>query len=206
MSVVIRKILSKLEGKGEDEKFKEIGQSSASLKIFTSDSLEKRKEEYRKLYETVTATIDKTNPLDKLDEIGRRMMMVEQKIGLECAPYFRSAENPKYAQLLGYWRMAYSYTWNMLQVTKSDVQSMSKKTKKGTFNSPLIDVDHQAERMRRFVEIELFTRALYIMKIAYFSKDVSPEFIFSTYEPSKNQTILRSGVPTDFKSDRGDSF
>lgn len=206
MSIIIRKIKNKLEGTREEEKFEEIGQSSASLKIFTSDILEKRKEEYRKLYETVTATIEKANPLEKLDEIGRRMMMVEQKIGLECAPYLRSAENPKYAQLLGYWRMAYGMSWNMLQVTKSDIQSMSKKTKKGTFNSPLIDVDHQAERMRRFIEIELFTRALYIMKIAYFSKDVSPEFIFSIHEQSKNQTILERGKPTDFSSDRGDKF
>jgi len=204
VSVAIKKIRNFV--KPEKDEAKEMSQSSASLKIYTSDSLEKRKEEYKKLYETITSPIEKTDPLDILDEIAKRMKITEQAVMVACAPYMRAAETPHFSQLLGYWRMACSLSWTMLTVTKADIEIGTGQKKGGKSWLPVIDVNQQADRMRRFIEIEVFERAIMIMNNAYFNKDVAPEYIFSVYEPSKSQTILERGKPTTFGSDRGDKF
>ena len=222
MSVVFRK-LKRLIEKEEPKEYKELTPSGLALKIYTSDSLDQRKQSYKEIHDLIKKRIiiDEnakgrietkhyvivTNPIEMLDEIEMRMLKVNEAIMVSCAPYLRPAENSHYAELLSYWRKFYSMVWNMLQVTKADIKAMTekekvieeerkkkekkkrKRRKSGdeeilvSYNpSPLIDVNNLAERMRRFVEVELFTRALYIMKIAYFGKDVAPEYIYASYE------------------------
>jgi len=203
MSVVFRK-LKRLIEKEEPKEYKELTPSGLALKIYTSDSLDQRKQSYKEIHDLIKKRIiiDEnaegrietkhyvivTNPIEMLDEIEMRMLKVNEAIMTSCAPYLRPAENSHYAELLSYWRKFYSMVWNMLQVTKADIKAMTqieeeKRKEIANYNpSPLIDVNNLAERMRRFVEVELFTRALYIMKIAYFGKDVAPEYIYASYE------------------------
>jgi len=218
MSVVFRK-LKRLVQKEEPKEYKELTPSGLALKIYTSDSLDQRKQSYREIHDLIMKriVIDEskkqredtdlyvivTNPIEMLDEIEMRMLKVNQTIMTSCAPYLRPAENSNYAELLSFWRKFYAMAWNMLQVTKADIKAMTqieeeKRKEIANYNpSPLIDVNNLAERMRRFVEVELFTRALYIMKIAYFGKDVSPEYIFASYEMPMQRQERESPLDMD---------
>jgi len=186
MAATIGRILRKVVKREPGEEFKELSQGGISLRILTSESLEKKLLEIKALNDLLKRKLP-DDSMRKLKEVKRRLVKMNEAIMTTCAPYLRVIDYPGYMEVLSAWRVLFSISLRFIH----DVNSALKD------EGSIIDFTPITESLCEFVLNEVRPGGMNIINCSYSTKDVTPEYVFSIYQQIQPQPVWQpSVIPT----------